>query len=117
MPLAELWISHERRRQYAEGIVFDPTAVGHTDTTFNLWRGFAVEPREGSWEQLKDHVRTVICGGNAERCGYLLDWLADVVQHPAKQGEVAIVLCRPEGCGKGDPPTPGPRHGTHPIPL
>ncbi len=31
----------------------------------------------------------------------MLDWLADVVQHPDRQGEVALVLCGPEGCGKG----------------
>jgi hypothetical protein len=99
--VADVWLDHEDRRQYPNGITFDPTTTEHSGGCFNLWQGFAVEPRSGSWDLLKNHLRTTLCGGNAEYYRYLLDWTADMIQHPAKQAEVAVVLCGPEGCGKG----------------
>jgi hypothetical protein len=97
---ADLWIRHPDRRQFIGGIVFDP-ADRYPADVLNLWDGFAVTPRAGSWAKLQEHIRTVICGSDAEVFAYLLDWMADLIQRPAQQGEVAVVLRGPEGCGKG----------------
>lgn len=67
----------------------------------NLWQGFSVQPRPGSWVRLRAHIRDVICGGNDGHFEYLLGWMARLVQYPAEQGEVAIVMRGGEGTGKG----------------
>lgn len=98
VPKGKWWINNRERRQY-DSIVFlpkkDPPGV------YNLWRGFAVEPRPGSCDLYLDHLLKVVCGGNEEHYNYLLDWMAWSVQEPGQQGEVAIVLRGDQGTGKG----------------
>jgi Family of unknown function (DUF5906) len=98
--VAPLWLNHSQRRQYLGGVVFDPSHRT-PDDVLNLWQGFAVKPRAGDWSLLREHIVVVICNRDTAAGDYLLNWLADLVQNPAKQGEVAVVLCGPEGCGKG----------------
>ena len=62
---------------------------------------FRGEPRKGDWGKLRQHILDVICNYDQVLYEYLLDWMADLVQNPAKQGEVAVVLRGPEGSGKG----------------
>jgi hypothetical protein len=42
----EVWVDSDKRREF-EGIVFDPSDES-PEGYYNLWRGFAVEPREGA---------------------------------------------------------------------
>jgi hypothetical protein len=98
---AKLWIAHPDRRQFIGGIVFDPACRNSGPEILNLWDGFAVVPCSGSWAKLEAHIRDVICDEDPVVFAYLMDWMADLVQHPAHQGEVAVVLRGPEGCGKG----------------
>ena len=49
----------------------------------------------------KEHLRNVICCGDTNLYEYVMDWCADAVQHPDRRGQVALVLCGPEGTGKG----------------
>ncbi len=44
-PLGNYWLQHPNRRQY-DGIVFDPEEA-IDERYYNMWRGFAVEPKEG----------------------------------------------------------------------
>jgi hypothetical protein len=67
----------------------------------NLWEGFSVEPRPGDWSLLRDHVRTIICDGHEDNFQYLMGWMARMVQFPAEQGEVAVVMKGGEGTGRG----------------
>ena len=68
---------------------------------FNLWRDFGVTPRPGTWALFKEHIRAIVCDGNDTHFAYKLDWMADMVQRPAKQGEVAVVMrSKVEGTGK-----------------
>ncbi len=97
---ASAWFEHPQRRQYLGGVTFDPGVTTHNDK-FNLWRGFAVTPRAGSWELLKLHIRDVICGGRQDCFAYLLGWLGRLFQQPGTQGEVAVVLQGGRGTGKG----------------
>ena len=99
VPLADHWLRHPGRRQY-EGLVFDPS--GATPAShFNLWRGFAVEPREGDCQLFLDHVREVICEGDDCTYRWVLSWMADAVQNPARKPGTAIVMRGKQGTGKG----------------
>jgi len=98
---ATFWLSHPDRKQYTGGVTFDPANRNGSPDVFNLWQGFAVEPRKGSWANLQAHLLDVICNNDQRHADYVLDWMADAVQHPAKQGEVAIVMRGDEGSGKG----------------
>jgi hypothetical protein len=99
--VANIWLTHPERRQFIDGITFDPACRDRRASVLNLWEGFAVEPCAGSWAKLQAHIRDVVCNGNPTAYEYLLDAMADTVQNPAKQGEVAVVLRGVEGCGKG----------------
>lgn len=100
-PVADVWLHHPDRRQYIGGVVFDPSGRHARADALNLWQGFAVQPRPGSWARLQDHMLTVICAGNRDHFDWLVGWMARLVQRPAEQGEVAVVMRGIEGTGKG----------------
>jgi hypothetical protein len=100
-PVADIWLQHAKRRQFIGGVTFDPSGAPTPPDVLNLWNGFAVQPRPGSWGKLRVHIRDVVCAGNREQYEYVIRWMARMVQHPAEQGEVAIVMRGSEGCGKG----------------
>jgi hypothetical protein len=97
--LGEIWLDHPGRRQYSQ-LIFDPE-VQHPADVYNLWRGFAVTPTQGSWSALRDHIFDVIANRDDAVFRYLEGWLARAVQKPGRPGEVAIVLRGPQGAGKG----------------
>lgn len=98
-PLVDWWMQHAKRRTY-ERIVFDPTgSAPHTD--YNLWNGFAVEPKKGKCDLFLKHIRENIAQGDKKTYDYLLAWMADAVQNPAKRPGVAIALRGAQGTGKG----------------
>jgi hypothetical protein len=97
---ADWWLSHHDRRTYDGGVVFDPTGKAPA-TCWNLWSGFAVEPKPGDWSLMREHVRTVICGGNEEYFQYVIRWAALMFQRPTEPGEVVLVIRGLKGAGKG----------------
>jgi hypothetical protein len=99
MSLAEWWLAHPCRRQY-EDIVFAPGV--DTPNKFNLWRGFAFQPRAGTdkCQLYLEHMKRNICRGVEEHYEYLLRWMARCVQKPAEPGQVAVVLRGKQGTGK-----------------
>jgi hypothetical protein len=100
-PVADVWLQHAERQQFIRGVIFDPSSTAAPDGFLNLWQGFVVQPRAGPWSLMKAHIRDVICCGDPKRYSYLIRWLARMVQRPAKQGEVAVVMRGGEGTGKG----------------
>jgi len=93
------WLEHPDRNTF-KGITFYPEKA--TPGHYNLWKGFGVKASAtGSWEGFRHHIFTNICNGNQENYDYLIKWMARVVQFPALQGEVAIVLMGKKGTGKG----------------
>ena len=54
----EWWLAHPQRRDVS-GIVFDPGA-SVDEAYYNLWRGFAVEPRQGDCSPFVQHIWEVI---------------------------------------------------------
>lgn len=97
-PLGKWWLMHEDRRQY-DTVTFSPGQ--DTPGRYNLWKGFAVEPRQGTCQKYLDHVLHNICSGEQTHYDYLLAWMARAVQCPGEQGHVAVVLRGKKGTGKG----------------
>lgn len=101
VPIAKFWLTHRHRRT-CRRIVFEPSQ--HVDPQdYNLWRGFAVQPKTGFQKQrrLLRHIFQVICKRNKTKFRYLMSWLAWGVQNPHRHAEVVVVLkSEAEGCGK-----------------
>lgn len=98
---AGFWLAHSRRKQYLDGIVFDPAERENRSTVLNLWQGFAIEPVQGDWSLMRQHIRSTICGDDDDLDRYVIGWLARMVQHPDKPGETALVMRGARGAGKG----------------
>lgn len=103
-PLGAAWLESPHRREYADGVAFAPGSdLG--PTTYNIWRGWAVEPgpiADGTGcARFLAHTRDVICDGNEDYARYVIGWLAHMVQFPAELPETAIVLQGENGVGKG----------------
>ncbi|RPJ39973.1 MAG: hypothetical protein EHM35_00885, partial [Planctomycetaceae bacterium] len=99
VPLGKWWLEHPMRRQ-KEFLAFLPGREA-PDNTYNMWKGFAVQPRAGDCGLFLAHIRENICAGNEDHYRYLLGWMASLMQKPAQVGSVAIVLRGGEGVGKG----------------
>lgn len=96
--LASWWFDQRRRRQY-KGVVFEPLA--ETPGFFNLWTGFAVQPKEGDKHiSFLDHMYENICHGKQELFDYLIRWMARVVQQPRTQSMSCPVFLGERGTGK-----------------
>jgi hypothetical protein len=98
---AVYWLTHPQRRQY-EGLDLVPNGPavlpgGH----LNLWRGWGVEPRKGSWRLIQRHIAEVLANGNQEFENYLKKWTAWKFQNPGLPPEAALALLGGKGAGKG----------------
>lgn len=96
--IAEAWRRHPRRRQY-ERVIFEPGVI-QAPGSFNLWRGLAVEPKEGDCSLYLAHLFENICNRDQRLYEYVVAWMADAVQHPRSKPGVAIVLRGKQGTGK-----------------
>jgi len=79
------WLSSSERATYKHGIGVYPN--GCRKEIYNLW----VPPvaKKGECKLFIDYIHNNICSGKKLRTRWLLDWLADLVQHPTE----------PKGCG------------------
>ena len=97
---ANYFMRSKHRREYNE-VIFDPSNQHRADQ-YNLYSGFAVEPDpHGSCQLLLQHILEVLCAGSQTHTDYLLDWMADAVQNPAKLPGVAVAFLGGQGTGKG----------------
>ena len=94
----DIWLNSPRRRTF-ENIALIPSGDCPKDT-YNLWRGFGVEPIEGDVKPILAFIKTVICSGNSDHAGYLIRWLAFCIQYPNRQAGVVPVLQGGKGIGK-----------------
>ena len=101
IPAYKWWRSHPERREYNR-VDFLPE-IKTPDRVFNMWKGFAVQPKGGLeniplFHELLDEV---ICSGNERWAIYLWGWLANMVQCPEEKPGVAIVMrSDAQGVGK-----------------
>ena len=99
VPVSKKWLRSKHRKSY-HGIVFSPN--GRVDGMYNLFRGFAVNPKPGRWTLFRNHILDVVAGGNAAVAEYILAWLAHLFQHPGgDRPGTAIVMRGRQGTGKG----------------
>jgi hypothetical protein len=96
---ASVWLKSSQRREYG-GFVFSP---GKDIAGFyNLWKGFAVEPKQGDWSLYRNHIYEVIASNDKERANWLLAWKARIVQNPGgDRPGTSPVLRGKQGTGKG----------------
>jgi hypothetical protein len=101
--LSKYWFEWQPRRQFCgRGVIFEPGGERQiAGDMLNLWRGFGVEPKQGDWSLMRNHIRDVICSGNEELFQYLLEWMAYGVQYPDRPIGVSVALRGEEGAGKG----------------
>ncbi len=99
------WLKHKNCRKYIEGVKFEPhphgTANPCVEGQFNLWAGYAVEPKAGDWSLLDRHISEVMCEDNTELYEYVMNWIAFKIQNPAKLPKAALVCRGKKGSGKG----------------
>ena len=101
--VSKRWFKWKHRRQYVgRGVVFEPGGpLEIQNDMLNLWRGFGVEPKQGDWSLMRNHIHDVICSGDRKLSDYVIKWMAYGVQHPDRPIGVAIALRGDEGAGKG----------------
>jgi hypothetical protein len=96
--VGDAWLRAPDRRQYSR-IVFEPGGT-RTENAYNLFRGFAVQPRPGDCSLFLAHVRDNICQGNEAHYRYFMTWAAQMFQQPNRKPGTAVVLRGKQGTGK-----------------
>ncbi|MEO1015360.1 MAG: DUF5906 domain-containing protein [Pseudomonadota bacterium] len=98
VPAYPVWRAWSGRRYYSDGFTLDPDNPGHTDTRYNLWQGYGVEPSDADPAPFLRHLDEVI---EPDARDYVWRWICWIVQNPARKPKVAVVLRGDEGTGKG----------------
>lgn len=80
-------------------IAFDPSST--PPGTLNLWASSPVKPVKGDWSTLVHFLLDVICSGDKAVFGYLIQFIAHMLQHPHVKPGIMPVLLGGQGVGKG----------------
>jgi hypothetical protein len=98
----EFWLGDPNRLTY-DSVTFRPNDQRQVlpGNRLNLWRGFGVFPRKGSWKLMRNHIYRVLGASDRKAGRYIIRWLAYTLQHPDVVGETVLVLQGDEGTGKG----------------
>lgn len=96
-PLGTVWLTHPKRRFY-HGIELAPNGAANPGY-YNLWRGFSVEPKKGSWPLFREHLK-LLAGNNLDCAEYIFAWMAETVQHPDRPIGIAVSFKGEQGTGK-----------------
>jgi Family of unknown function (DUF5906) len=105
--ISKRWIEHPARRVFRQ-VTMDPARPPYSAIDvpgdvpdFNVWPGFAVEPSTaGACDLFLAHLRDVVCAGDEALYRWVLQWLAAMVQAPARLTGTALVFRGPMGSGK-----------------
>lgn len=95
--VSRYWLQSRNRRTY-DGLIFSPER--EVPGFYNLWRGFAVEPKRGDCSKFLAHIHDNVCSGDDKLYNWVVGWFADVVQHPDKKTGSSLVLRGKQGTGK-----------------
>lgn len=92
------------------GLTFDPSSDELLVQTseglmVNQWKGWGVEPStqrvtDEEIEPFLTYIKEVVCSGVKDHNEWVLAWLADLFQYPAKKPGTALVLVGVQGAGK-----------------
>ena len=89
---------NDRDRREFEGIEFAP--AGGRKGYYNLWQGFAVEPRPGDCGKFLAHIRDNIAQGNTFLYNWIVGFFAQIAQKPDVKVGTALALRGEPGVGK-----------------
>jgi len=92
------WLKWENRRSY-DGIGFYPGGNAPANH-YNMFGGFPIQPRRGSWALLQEHILNNICDGNPLWYDHTLTWMAEPFQRPDQKTGSCMVLLGEKGTGK-----------------
>lgn len=95
----KFWREHARGARFGRLVYAPPPQVAAAGD-YNGWRGFRVEPREGSWARNRDHFFEVICGRDEAVYRWFFNWCANLVQHPGQNTFSGVVMRGGQGVGK-----------------
>ena len=96
IPATRLWHDWKGRRYFRGGFTLEP-GKGH-GRSYNLWKGYGVEPIEGDVEPFLNHIQEVIEPAAQD---YVWKWVYWTIQNPADKAKCALCLRGDEGTGKG----------------
>ena len=100
-PAAPIWLAHPHRRQY-EGLDLVPGGPPILPNGYlNLWKGWGVEPRKGSWRLMQRHIVEVLANGNQAFEDFITYSTAWKFQNAGLPPEVLLALLGGKGVGKG----------------
>ena len=97
LSFARTWLEDQTKKEFF-GLCFRPKQeppVGY----FNLFRGFDIEPKAGSFEVFHRVLR-LIANGDQRIFDYVENWAAHIIQKPYEKTRVAIVVQGRKGVGK-----------------
>ena len=98
--LGDAWLEHEKRRFYPGGLALAPPGRrAPLPGSYNLWKGFSVEPKRGDWGLFREHIKLLV-GGNQDHLRYVLAWMRETVRNPGRQIGVALSFRGGTGTGK-----------------
>jgi len=98
IPLAQLWLRDPDHARF-KGVVCEP--VEYSGPGYNVWRGFAVAPKDGDASVFERYILEVLCSGDEGLAHWVTMWLADAVQNPTEPSPpTAIALRGKQGGGK-----------------
>ena len=103
----QAWMKSFNRNTYKD-VTFKPDSktfrsidrIIQQGGTYNLWQGYTTSPTQGDCSLILQHIHTIWCSEDNEMYAYVLNWLADMFQHPNKPGKTALVLRSGQGAGK-----------------
>lgn len=104
----DAWLADDNIRSFNEiALIFPPTIC--PSTTFNEWRGFAVEKIKST--PVNDYIRDglkivhshllLLANSQVDCYEFLTDWIAFLLTKPGERCNVAILIKSKEGLGKG----------------
>ena len=99
VPLTKTWLEWSDRKPVGT-LVFKPPPLAVGRNAVNVWSGLAVQPQQGDWSQLNEHIKLNICNGVEDHYNWLMTWFAHMVQFPGKKTGSAVVLRGLKGIGK-----------------
>lgn len=95
------WLRWPHRKSFTR-IRLEPNAPKLLPgNVLNLWQGWAIEPKPGRWDRMREHITDVLADGDSASAGYILKYAAWCLQNPGELAEVALVFQGEKGSGKG----------------
>lgn len=95
----EVFAGARERPTYVD-TCFEPDPAKAPPHAYNLWTGFAVEPREGEWPRMREHIRRILCNDDEQCYLFTMTYLASLFQRPGTKIPSSLAFIGEQGTGK-----------------